>query len=348
MDLGDQRETLLHVGRAVQRVVTRAEHRGQRVGVVGAAGDGFRVGAQRETVITITGEVQLGGEAHQDPGSERRRLRQLGERLLEQRHEALVDRAALVSLVDQHASEPQYRVREPLGAPRGAGCGHGLEQHRVRRARVATVILRVAQRREEARDVVEVVAAVPRESERVREPVHGFVVRADRLGAFAGANRELDRVAGAADVCRRGEVVCEVGGEPIDVVVVIRLDGFRDPLVQLCAPGGAETVEQHLAHERMVEPQAPRCRWTTRRARPPAGPPRPRSCRSGSGSPQARATTPSSIEPPMTAPTSSTRRADEPSRATFASISSVSPRGNPIVSNSGPSAAGEGRPATAR
>ena len=127
--------------------MTRAEHRGQRVGVVGAAGDGFRVGAQRETAITITGEVQLRGEAHQDHGSERRRLRQLGERLLEQRHEALVDRAALVALVDQHAAEPQHRVREPLGAPRGAGRGHRLEQHRVRGARVATVVLRVARAR---------------------------------------------------------------------------------------------------------------------------------------------------------------------------------------------------------
>ena len=65
----------------------------------------------------------------------------------------------------------------------------------MRPARVAAVVLGVAERREQARDRVGVVAALTREAERVREPVHGFVVRAHRVGAFAGANRELDRIA---------------------------------------------------------------------------------------------------------------------------------------------------------
>ena len=125
----------------------------------------------------------------------------------------------------------------------------------MRPACVAAVVLRVAERGEQARDRVGIVAPLPRESERVREPVHRFVVRAHRLGAFAGAHRELDRVASAADVRGRGKVVCELGGESVDVVVVIRLDRLRDPLVQLRTPRGAETVEQNLAHERMVEPQ---------------------------------------------------------------------------------------------
>src|SRR6185369_3516931 len=114
---------------------------------------------------------------------------------------------------------------------------------------------RPAQRGEHAREGLGVVAAVLRESERVREPVNGFVVRTDGLRTFAGTNREVDRVAGAADIRGRGKVVCESGGEPVDVVVVIGLDGFRDTLVQLCTPRGAETVKQNLAHERMVEPQ---------------------------------------------------------------------------------------------
>ena len=50
-------------------------------------------------------------------------------------------------------------------------------------------------------------------------------------------------------------MVCELGGESVDVVVVIRLDRLRDPLVQLRTPRGTEPVEQDFAHERMVEPQ---------------------------------------------------------------------------------------------
>jgi hypothetical protein len=106
LDLGYQREALLHVGRAVERVVPRREDRGERVGVVGAAGDRLRISTERKAAITIAGEVQLHREANQDLGAERRRLRQGGEALLEQGDEALVDRPALVPLVDQHAPEP--------------------------------------------------------------------------------------------------------------------------------------------------------------------------------------------------------------------------------------------------
>jgi hypothetical protein len=58
-------------------------------------------------------------------------------------------------------------VGERLGAVRGAGCRHRLEQHGVRTARVATVILRGTERSKKARDGVGVVSAIAREPQGV-------------------------------------------------------------------------------------------------------------------------------------------------------------------------------------
>jgi hypothetical protein len=85
--------------------------------------------------------------------------------------------------------------------------------------------------------------------------VHCFVVRAHGVRALAGTNRELDRIAGAANVRGRRKMVCQLSGVSVDVVVVVGLDGFGDALVQVRTPRGTETVQEDLADERVVEPQ---------------------------------------------------------------------------------------------
>ena len=271
LDLGHQGEAVLHVGRAVEGVMTGAVDRGQRVGVAGLARDGFCVGAERKAVITVAGEMQLRGEAHQHVGSERRRVRQDRKRFLEQPDQPPVDRAALVPFVDEDGPQLQHRAGEALGACRGHAGGHCFEQHRVGRAGVAAVVLGFAQRGEEPGDVVEVVAAVPREPEGVREPVHRFVVGAYCLRPFAGPDRELDRVGarcrrwpprrGGArapprtDRRRRGGTT---RSPPRPVGAVVRAGRRR-------ALGGRprERADGRTA----VQPG----RWATRRARRPAG-----------------------------------------------------------------------------
>jgi hypothetical protein len=86
---------------------------------------------------------------------------------VEQRHEALVDRAALEPFVHQHTSEMQHRAREPFRALCRAGDCHRLEEDRVRGDAVAGVVLGVSESSEQARGRVGIVATLVSETKRV-------------------------------------------------------------------------------------------------------------------------------------------------------------------------------------